>query len=62
MDGVGAERGNSSRPTSDLNLQRGFHEQENVRNCAGGINGFQICTKRLLNSDQIFTHTHTLPF
>lgn len=53
IDGVGAERGNSSRPTSDLNLLRGFYEKENVRDCAGGINGFWICTKSLLNSDKV---------
>lgn len=61
IDGVGAERGNSSRPTSDLNLLRGFYEKENVRDCAGGINGFWICTKSLLNSDKVggsWTHTH----
>jgi len=36
---------------------RGFYEKENVRNCAGGINGFRNCTKSKVHVLDIH-HTH----
>lgn len=35
MDGVGAERGKSSRSTSDLNLQWGFYERKKKKRTRG---------------------------